>query len=101
MRPHTISLKCGSNICADYPMSSTISAEHNPLGSRGRLVLTVFASLGLGNPAAGIVFPTLLVAFKSVVSTNVDRLEWVWRLLLGVSTPYRRVTRYVERSDLG
>jgi PHS family inorganic phosphate transporter-like MFS transporter len=69
----------------DYPMSSTISAEYNPFQSRGKLVLTVFASLGLGNLAAAIVFIVLLAAFKGAVTTNADHLEWIWRLLLGVS----------------
>jgi PHS family inorganic phosphate transporter-like MFS transporter len=65
-------------------MSSTISAEYNTFRSRGKLVLTVFASLGLGNLAAAIVFIVLLAAFKGAVTVNSDRLEWVWRLLLGV-----------------
>jgi PHS family inorganic phosphate transporter-like MFS transporter len=69
----------------DYPMSSTISAEHNPFHLRGKLVLTVFASLGLDNLAAAIVFIVLLAAFKGAVTTNVDHLERAWRLLLDVS----------------
>jgi PHS family inorganic phosphate transporter-like MFS transporter len=66
-------------------MSATISAEYNPFRSRGKLVLIVFASLSLGNLAAAIVFIVLLVAFKGAVTVNTNRLEWVWRLLLGVS----------------
>jgi PHS family inorganic phosphate transporter-like MFS transporter len=66
-------------------MWSTISAEYNPFRSRGKLVLTVFASLGLGNLAAAIVFIVLLAAFRGAVTTNADHLEWAWSLLLGVT----------------
>ncbi|KAG4428917.1 hypothetical protein IFR05_015604 [Cadophora sp. M221] len=94
-------------------MSSTLSAEHNPFQSRGKLVLTVFASLGLGNFTASIVFIVLLAAFKESISANINHLEWVWRLLLGLgiipaaATLYARVKmkesipyeKYVEGTD--
>ena len=65
-------------------MTSTLSAEHDSEGSRAKLVLTVFASIGLGGMAAGIVYVILLAAFKSSVEHNVYHLQWVWRLLLGI-----------------
>ncbi|CZR68276.1 uncharacterized protein PAC_18175 [Phialocephala subalpina] len=86
----------GVGIGADYPMSSTLSAEHNPFGSRGKLVLTVFASQGFRNLTASIVFLVLLAAFKSSVIHNVDRLEWVWRLLLGLGIVPAAATLYAR-----
>ncbi|KUJ10168.1 MFS inorganic phosphate transporter [Mollisia scopiformis] len=86
----------GVGIGADYPMSSTISAEHNPFGSRGKLVLAVFGSQGVGNLAAGIVFLVLLVAFKSSIAQDVNRLEWVWRLLLGIGIIPAAATLYAR-----
>ena len=80
----------------DYPMSSTLSAEHNPFRSRGKLVLTVFASLGLGNFTASIVFIILLAAFKDSISTNINHLEWVWRLLLGIGIVPAVATLYAR-----
>lgn len=77
-------------------MSSTLSAEHNPLGSRGKLVLTVFASQGFGNLTAGIVFLVLLAVFKTAVVHNVDRLEWVWRLLFGIGIVPAAATLYAR-----
>ncbi|PVH84325.1 MFS general substrate transporter [Cadophora sp. DSE1049] len=84
----------GVGIGADYPMSSTLSAEHNPFRSRGKMVLIVFASLGLGNLTAAIVFVVLLTAFKGSISDNINRLEWVWRLLLGLGIIPAAATLY-------
>ena len=78
-------------------MTSSISAEHNPMGSRAKLVLTVFASIGLGSFSAGIVYIILLAAFKSSIIHNINHLQWVWRLLFGIglvpliSTLYARL----------
>lgn len=48
--------------------------------------------------AASIVFLVLLKAFQGSVSENLNHLEWVWRLLLGIGivpavfTLYARLT---------
>lgn len=65
-------------------MTSSLSAEHNPAGSRAKLVLTVFSSIGLGAMTAGIVYVVLLAAFKSSIQDNIYHLNWVWRLLFGI-----------------
>ncbi|KAJ5863923.1 uncharacterized protein N7529_005839 [Penicillium soppii] len=88
----------GVGIGADYPLSSSLSAEKSPFGSRAMQVLTVFSNIGLGNIAASIVFLILLKAFEGSISDNLDHLEWVWRLLLGIGiipaafTLYARLT---------
>ncbi|ERT01389.1 hypothetical protein HMPREF1624_02635 [Sporothrix schenckii ATCC 58251] len=82
----------------DYPVTASLSAEHNPVGSRARLVLLVFASIGLGTMASGVVYFVLLEAFKGAVESNIDHLQWVWRLLFGIGiipsalTVYARLT---------
>lgn len=82
----------------DYPLSSALAAEKSPFGSRAIQVLAVFSNIGLGNIAASIVFLVLLKAFESSVAENIDHLEWVWRLLLGIGiipavfTLYARLT---------
>jgi hypothetical protein len=43
-----------------------------------------FSCIGLGATSAGIVFVVLLAAFKGSIIDNIARLEWVWRLLLGL-----------------
>ncbi|KAH8888004.1 MFS general substrate transporter [Thozetella sp. PMI_491] len=68
----------------DYPMTSSLSAEQNPWGSRAKLVLLLFATLGLGTRASGIVYLVLLVAFKSAMEDDIYRLQWVWRPLFGI-----------------
>ncbi|KAJ5175115.1 uncharacterized protein N7482_000992, partial [Penicillium canariense] len=88
----------GVGIGADYPLSSSLSAEKSPFGSRATQVLTVFSNIGLGNTAASIVFLILLKAFKGPIAENQNHLEWVWRLLLGIGiipaafTLYARLT---------
>ena len=48
--------------------------------------------------AASIVFLVLLKAFEGSIATNINHLEWVWRLLLGIGiipavfTLYARLT---------
>lgn len=61
-------------------------------------VLTVFSNIGLGNMAASIVFLILLKAFQGSITENINHLERVWRLLLGIGivpaifTLYARLT---------
>jgi PHS family inorganic phosphate transporter-like MFS transporter len=82
----------------DYPLSSSLSAEKSPFGSRAVQVLTVFSNIGLGNIAASIVFLVLLKAFEGSIANDLSHLGWVWRLLLGIGiipalfTLYARLT---------
>ena len=79
-------------------MTSSLSAEYNPTGSRAKLVLTVFASIGLGSFSAGIVYVILLAGFKDAIIRDINHLQWVWRLLFGIGlvplilTLYARLT---------
>ncbi|OAL26213.1 hypothetical protein AYO22_04391 [Fonsecaea multimorphosa] len=84
----------GIGIGGDYPMTSSLSAEHNPMHSRAKLVLTVFASIGLGGMTSGIVYLVLLAAFKSSVNDNIYHLQWVWRLLFGIGLVPLIITLY-------
>jgi PHS family inorganic phosphate transporter-like MFS transporter len=77
-------------------MSSSLSAEKSPLGSRAEQVLTVFSNIGLGNIAASIVFLVLLKAFEGSVADNERHLEWVWRLLLGIGIVPAALTLYAR-----
>ncbi|OGE58365.1 hypothetical protein PENARI_c001G05573 [Penicillium arizonense] len=66
----------GAGIGADYPLSSSLSAEKSPFGSRAVQVLTVFSNIGLGNIAASIVFLVLLKAFEGSMANDLSHLEW-------------------------
>lgn len=68
----------------DYPMSSAISAEQNTMGSRARLVLAVFSCIGLGVFGSGLTYLILLAAFKGAILVDINKLQWVWRLLFGI-----------------
>lgn len=86
----------GFGIGADYPMSSSLSAEKTPLGTRAKMVLSVFSNIGLGAITSSIVYLILLVAFKSSILHNINRLEWVWRLLLGIGLVPAACTLYAR-----
>ncbi|KAF9892875.1 Inorganic phosphate transporter pho84 [Aspergillus nanangensis] len=86
----------GVGIGADYPMSSALSVEKAALGSRAVQVLSVFAFIGVGNYAASIVFIVLLRAFKSAIYNDIQALEWVWRLLLGIGMIPAALTLYAR-----
>jgi PHS family inorganic phosphate transporter-like MFS transporter len=79
-------------------MSSSLSTEVTPLGSRAVMVTTVFSFIGLGAITSSIVYLILLAAFKGSIHQNINHLEWVWRLLLGLGlipcalTLYARLT---------
>ena len=79
-------------------MTSSLSAEFNSTGSRAKLVLTVFASIGLGAFSAGIIYVILLAGFKHSIIRDINHLQWVWRLLFGIGlvplilTLYARLT---------
>lgn len=77
-------------------MSSSLSAESTPLGSRAVLSLSVFASMGLGNISASITFLVLLEAFQSGVESNIHYIEWVWRLFLGLGLIPAAITLYAR-----
>ncbi|KAJ5724691.1 hypothetical protein N7493_006419 [Penicillium malachiteum] len=88
----------GIGIGADYPLSSSFTAENTDVSTRAVRILSVFSNIGLGNMAASIVFLVLLKAFESAIAANINHLEWVWRLLLGIGiipaifTLYARLT---------
>jgi PHS family inorganic phosphate transporter-like MFS transporter len=77
-------------------MSSSLSAENTPIGSRAVLVLTVFSCIGLGAITSSIVYLILLSAFKSSIEHNINHLEWVWRLLLGIGVIPAALTLYAR-----
>lgn len=73
------------------------------MGSRAKLVLSVFSCLGLGVFSSGITFLVLLAAFKRAILNDVNKLQWVWRLLFGIglipliATLYARLTMKESR----
>ncbi|KAK5698965.1 hypothetical protein LTR97_006614 [Elasticomyces elasticus] len=86
----------GVGIGGDYPMTSSLSAEKNLFHSRAKLVLLVFASIGLGGFTGGIVNLVLLAAFKGAVYNNVYHLQWVWRLQFGLGLVPLALTLYAR-----
>ncbi|GJJ70117.1 MFS transporter, PHS family, inorganic phosphate transporter [Entomortierella parvispora] len=109
----------GFGIGGDYPMSATVTSEWASAGRRGQLMSIIFSMQGIGNMMASIVTMIVLACFKSAIISDVDYLDIVWRICIGVgcipaaSTVYLRLTmpespRYamdvehdVEKANLG
>lgn len=66
------------------------------MGSRAKLVLTVFSCIGLGVFGSGITYLILLTAFKSAILDNIHHLQWVWRLLFGIGLIPLMLTLYAR-----
>ncbi|KAG0326861.1 Inorganic phosphate transporter pho84 [Dissophora globulifera] len=88
----------GVGIGGDYPMSATVTSEWASAGRRGQLMSIIFSMQGIGNLAASVVTLIVLAIFKSAIIEDVDNLDIVWRICIGVgcipavSTIYLRLT---------
>ncbi|KAF9105291.1 Inorganic phosphate transporter pho84 [Mortierella sp. AM989] len=88
----------GVGIGGDYPMSATVTSEWASAGRRGQLMSIIFSMQGIGNMFASIVTLIVLACFKSAIIADVDTLDTVWRVCIGVgcipavSTIYLRLT---------
>jgi PHS family inorganic phosphate transporter-like MFS transporter len=66
------------------------------VGTRATTVLTVFSCIGLGAITSSIVYLILLTAFKTSIQKDIDNLEYVWRLLLGLGIVPCALTVYAR-----
>ncbi|KAJ1954338.1 hypothetical protein EC988_002493, partial [Linderina pennispora] len=88
----------GFGIGGDYPITATIVSEYANVHNRGKLMAAVFAFQGFGNVLAPIVSVILIACFKGKIDEDVENLDYVWRLIIGlgcipgVSTLYWRLT---------
>ena len=66
-------------------MASALATEHKIMSTtQAHLILPIFSFIGLGIFMGGVVFLILLAPFETAVENDIYRLEWVWRLLLGL-----------------
>ncbi|KAG0043216.1 Inorganic phosphate transporter pho84 [Gryganskiella cystojenkinii] len=88
----------GVGIGGDYPMSATVTSEWASAGRRGQLMSIIFSMQGIGNMMASVVTLIVLACFKTAIINDVDNLDFVWRVCVGVgcipavSTIYLRLT---------
>lgn len=74
----------GVGIGGDYPMSATVTSEWSAAGHRGKLMAIIFSMQGIGNLMASIVTLVVLACFKTSIENDVDNLDIVWRICIGV-----------------
>ncbi|KAJ2044140.1 hypothetical protein H4S04_006379 [Coemansia sp. S16] len=104
----------GFGIGSDYPLTATIVSEYASVHNRGKLMAAVFSFQGFGNVLAPIVSIIVLACFAQSVDRDVQNLDYVWRIIIGVgcipgvSTLYWRLTmtdserfRHVNDNELG
>ena len=88
----------GCGVGGDHPLAATITSEYASTNRRGQLMAMVFSCQCLGNIAAPLVSLVLFAIFKSGIENDVENLDYVWRLALGlaavpgVCTLYFRLT---------
>ncbi|KAJ1821855.1 hypothetical protein LPJ60_002371 [Coemansia sp. RSA 2675] len=91
-------LLLGFGIGSDYPLTATIVSEYASVHNRGKLMAAVFSFQGFGNVLAPIVSIIVLACFAQSIDHDVQNLDYVWRIIIGVgcipgvSTLYWRLT---------
>lgn len=74
----------GIGVGGDYPLSAVITSEFATTNRRGAMMAAVFAMQGFGYLCTGMVAIVLLLAFRTLIEANVNNLDYVWRLLIGL-----------------
>ncbi|CAH0020165.1 unnamed protein product [Clonostachys rhizophaga] len=103
----------GFGVGGDYPLSSSLAAEKSSDRSRAKMVIFTFYFRGLGDTIVSALFLVLLAGFKDHIEADVNQLDWVWRILMGIGivpcilTVYARLVmeetkpykKYVQRDN--
>ncbi|RGB36206.1 major facilitator superfamily domain-containing protein [Rhizophagus diaphanus] len=74
----------GLGIGGDYPLSAIITSEFASKKRRGAMMASVFAMQGFGILFAGVVSLVTLLAFRPLILSNSQNLDYVWRIIIGV-----------------
>ncbi|RUP49683.1 phosphate:H+ symporter [Jimgerdemannia flammicorona] len=74
----------GLGIGGDYPLSAVITSEFATTNRRGAMMAAVFAMQGFGILAAAVVALIILVAYQSAIQANINALDQVWRIVIGL-----------------
>ena len=73
----------GVGVGGDYPVSGVIASEFASTKNRGTMIALVFAMQGIGILLGAVVSTVALAAFKTSIESNVQNLDYVWRILAG------------------
>lgn len=68
-------------------MSAALALEKAEPNARARVVMWTFFSQALGYFSSGIAYLIALRAFQNSIEANVDYLDYVWRIVMGLRTP--------------
>lgn len=86
----------GFGIGGDYPLSATIAAEFSTARNRGAFVGSVFAMQGVGILVASLVAIVTTAAFKPLILRDINYLDYVWRIELGLGVVPALLTVYLR-----
>ncbi|KAG2223467.1 hypothetical protein INT45_001215, partial [Circinella minor] len=84
----------GFGIGGDYPMSSTVAAEWSTVNTRGKMIAMIFSMQGVGQVVAPIVTMIVLACFKGAIKDNINNLDYVWRICIGLGAVPAILTVY-------
>lgn len=77
-------------------LCATIAAEYSTARSRGAFVGAVFAMQGIGILTASLVAICTTAAFKSLILRDINYLDYVWRIELGLGVVPAMLTVYLR-----
>ena len=77
-------------------LSATIAAEFSTARNRGAFVGSVFAMQGIGILTASLVAIATTAAFKNLILNDINYLDYVWRIELGLGVVPALLTVYLR-----
>jgi PHS family inorganic phosphate transporter-like MFS transporter len=77
-------------------LSATIAAEFSTARNRGAFVGSVFAMQGVGILVASLVAIVTTAAFKPLILRDINYLDYVWRIELGLGVVPALLTVYLR-----
>ncbi|GAB4823954.1 hypothetical protein N2152v2_011000 [Parachlorella kessleri] len=86
----------GIGIGGDYPLSATITSEYANSKYRGAMLASVFSMQGFGILSAAGTACAVLAIFQDGIKENVDYLDYVWRLCIGLGAVPAAATIYLR-----
>jgi len=76
----------GIGVGGDYPLSAVITSEFATTKRRGAMIAAVFAMQGFGILASALIAYITLLGYKSYIESNIQALDYCWRIVLGLGT---------------
>ena len=74
----------GIGVGGEYPVSAVIASEMSSKKERGKTIGLVFSMQGLGILFGCLMSIFMLFCFRSLLEEDIQYLDYVWRILIGI-----------------